>query len=101
MDYKKIEKDVFEVVKKHYIKSAREFLGGVENEGLVYYVTNFWTQFEKDEIFREGLELPFYEAIIFLENVFEKCEIMLDESKNTWYTMYIVKERNDMNDWNI
>ena len=83
MDYKKNEKDVFEVVKKYYIESAREFLGGVENEGLVHYVTNFWAQFEKDEIFREGLGLPFYEAIIFLENVFEKCEIMLDESKNT------------------
>lgn len=101
MDYKKIEKDAFELVKKYDIESAREFLSGAENEELVYYVTNFGTPFDEDEIFKEGLKLPFYEAITFLDNVFEKCEIMLDESKNTWYTMYIVKERNDINDWNI
>ena len=83
MDYEKIEKDATELVKKNGIESAREFLGGVESEGLVYYITNFWTPFEEDEIFKEGLKLPFYEAITFLENVFEKCEIMLDESKNT------------------
>ena len=98
MDYKKIERDALELVKKHDIESAREFLSGVENEGLVYYITNSWTPFEEDEIFKEGLKLPFYEAITFLENVFEKCEIMLDEPKNAWYTMYIVKERNDTNE---
>ncbi len=83
MDYKKIEKDAFELVKKYDIESAREFLSGAENEELVYYVTNFGTPFDEDEIFKEGLKLPFYEAITFLDNVFEKCEIMLDESKNT------------------
>ena len=79
MDYKKIERDALELVKKHGIESARQF----ENEGLVYYVTNFWASFEEDEIFKEGLKLSFYEAIIFLDNVFKKCEIMLDESENT------------------
>lgn len=101
MDCKKIEQDALELVKKHDIESAREFLSGVENEGLVYYVTNFGTPFDDDEIFKEGLKLPFFEAIVFLQNVLEKCELMLDESENRWYTMYIVKERNDMNDWNI
>ena len=81
MDYEKIERNAIELVKKHDIESAREFLSGVENEGLVYYVTNFRTPFEEDEIFKEGLKLPFYEAITFLKNVFEKCELMLDESE--------------------
>lgn len=81
MDYKKIEKNAFELVKKYDIESAREFLSGVINEGLVYYVTNCCTPFDEDEIFKEGLKLPFYEAITFLDNVFEKCEIMLDEQR--------------------
>ena len=93
MDYKKIEQNAFELVKKYDIESAREFLNGVINEGLVYYVTKYSTPFDEDEIFNEGLKLPFYEAITFLDNVFEKCEIMIDESKNTWYTMYIVRKQ--------
>ena len=101
MDYEKIEKDAFELVKKHDIEPTKKFLNNIKNKRLVYYVTNCSTPFDEDEIFNEGLKLPFYEAITFLDNVFEKYEIILDKSKNTWYTMYIVKERNDINDWNI
>lgn len=78
MDYEKIEQDATELVKKYGVEAASDFWAGVDNEGLVYYITNFGNFYEKDPIYKEYLNKPFLEALEFFKTLTAECENFLD-----------------------
>lgn len=78
MNYEKIEQDATELVKKYGVKAASDFWSGVDNEGLVYYITSFMNPYQKDSIYKEYLNKPFLEALEFFETLTAECENFLD-----------------------
>lgn len=95
MDYEKIEQDATELVKKYGVDAASDFLASVDNEGLVYYITNFGNPYEKDPIYKEYLNKPFLEALEFLKTLTAECENFLDEFHE--HQLFLLEKSNKNN----
>ena len=78
MNYDKIEQDATELVKKYGAEAANDFWAGADNEGLVYYITNFGNPYEKDSIYKDYMNKPFLEALEFFKTLTAECENFLD-----------------------
>lgn len=78
MNYDKIGQDATELVKKYGAESANDFWAGADNEGLVYYITNFGNPYEKDSIYKDYMNKPFLEALEFFKTLTAECENFLD-----------------------
>lgn len=49
------------------------FFHKADYEGLVYYVQNWETPFDENEVYKRNMERPFFQALKFLEELEDAC----------------------------
>ena len=77
----KMKKDIDTILKNSTDEEISDFYGKADWEGLVYYVSNWATPFDKNPIYKKYTQKPFFEALKFLESLFVACDNYLWEKR--------------------
>lgn len=73
-----IEREIILMLDNATNKEMWDFQGKADWEGLVYYVQNWDTPFDNNEIYKRNLKRPFFESLYFLERLNDFCINRLD-----------------------
>lgn len=74
-----MKKEILEMLNDFSKEEIEDFLGGVENETLFYFVRNYETGFERHKTFQKYMNAPFLIACNFFDLLESLCYYYIGE----------------------